>query len=134
MTPTERAAAMWRMYEAGDTLDTIGECYGVSKQRVSQLLNNAGYTLRKGKPLHVQMQIILDYIRGYYEDNRIPPVLREISKAVYGHERGMGNLQQPIDKLIEQGYLYRVSENSARSLMLKKPQPHRKVRRGDANK
>jgi len=71
------------------------------------------------------MQKILDYIKAYYDEVGLPPTQTEIAKAVTGKASNVGNLNPLIQKLIEDGFLYRAVEdkNAARVLMVVDPPP-----------
>lgn len=51
------------------------------------------------------MQKIFEYVGKHYEDNGIPPTLKEIAVGIGKSEKDVGNIQPLVKQLIKGGFL-----------------------------
>lgn len=68
---------------------------------------------------------ILEFIKAYKAKYDLTPAMADIAEEVYG-TRNAGNIQNLIDQLVDEGFLYKVTAGRQRKYLLTSPQPREK--------
>ena len=109
----ERNKLIADLKRQGYTLAEIGKRYGISKQRVYQIIHGGTYK-KKERGVGVVRYDILEFVRTHINKNRYAPTTKEIAEAC---DCPIACVSYHLKKLHKLGYITR-TKNRIRSIAL----------------